>query len=490
MLRRALVLRVDGLGQRVVRGAGYQFLGIGLRTSLTLVSTAILARLLTPADFGYVAMASVVTEFAALISAFGLSNVLIQRGIINRLQLDTVFWATLGIGCALTAFVCAASFVAGWMFSDPHVGPLLRLMSLNFALGSLSAVPAVLLSRLLWFRAMFWMGLSTIVVRSVVAIGCAALGWGMWSLVIGSLASTAADVLLHFAWAPYRPRRRFHWPVIARTWRTSTGYLGNTALYYLNMNLDVLLIGRHLGAAPLGFYQNARSLTDEIRARIAMPIQHVMFPALSALQDDAAQCRQLVLRAGRLVAAVVVPVGFGVSANAQELVMVLYGAQWLPMVPVMAMFGLSAALRAGTAIGSPLFNARDRVGLALRYNSVGTLLTIGAVLVAMPHGIEAVAGAVALTSLYALVALRAALGLVGLGLRHIAQMLGAPLAASLVMWAVTAASRNLEWTRAPASMLLTHVAAGAVVYVATLQVIAPQFGRDIRDALRLLLRRS
>ena len=100
------------------------------------------------------------------------------------------------------------------------------------------------------------------------------------------------------------------------------------------------------------------------------------------------------------------------------------------------------------------------------------------------------AGAVALTSLYALVALRAALGLVGLGLRHIAQMLGAPLAASLVMWAVTAASRNLEWTRAPASMLLTHVAAGAVVYVATLQVIAPQFGRDIRDALRLLLRRS
>lgn len=489
MLRRALVLRVEGLGQRVVRGAGYQALGIGLRTLLTIGSTAILARLLTPADFGYVAMATVVTEFAALLSAFGLSNVLIQRGMINRLQLDTVFWATLGIGCVLAAFVFAASFLAGWMFSDPHVGPLLRVMSLSFALGSLSAVPGILLSRLLRFRAMFWIGMTTIVIRSVVAVACAALGWGMWSLVVGSLVGTAADVLLHFVWAPYRPRRRFHWPIVTRTWRTSTGYLGNTGLYYLSMNLDLLLIGRHLGAAPLGFYQNARSLTDEIRGRIAMPIQQVLFPAFSALQDDRARFQQLVLRAGRLVAAVVVPVGFGVSANAQELVMVLYGAQWQPMVPVMAMFGLSAALRAGTAIGSPLFNANDRVGLAFRYNAIGAALTIGAVLVAMPHGIEAVARAVALTSLYALVAFRAALGLVGLGAKHMAQILGPPVAAALVMWAGTEGLRSLAWTQRPATMLLAHVAAGAAVYVALLLIFAPQYGRDLRDALRLLLKR-
>ncbi|MCU0966295.1 MAG: oligosaccharide flippase family protein, partial [Burkholderiaceae bacterium] len=355
---------------------------------------------------------------------------------------------------------------------------------------SLSAVPGVLLSRVLRFRALFWMGLSTIVVRSVVAVGCAAMGLGMWSLVIGSLASTAADVLLHFVWAPYWPRRRFHWPVIARTWRTSTGYLGNTALYYMSMNLDLLLIGRHLGAAPLGFYQNARSLTDEIRGRIAMPIQHVLFPAFSALQDDRARFQQLVLRAGRLVAAVVVPVGFGVSANAQELVAVLYGAQWQPMAPVMAMFGLSAALRAGTAIGSPLFNANDRVGLAFRYNAVGAVLTLGGVLVAMPHGIEAVAGAVALASLYGLVSLRAALRLIGLGWGHVAQMLGAPMAAAAVMWGVIEGLRSLAWTHSPATMLLAHVAAGGAVYLALLLAIAPQYGRDARGVLRLLLNRS
>mgnify|MGYP000166729019 CR=1 FL=1 len=490
LLRHALVLRTDGLGQRVVRGASYQFLGIGLRTVLTIGSTAILARLLTPADFGYVAMASVVTEFAALLSAFGLSNVLIQRGTINRLQLDTVFWASLGIGCTLTAFVLAASFLAGWMFSDPHVGPLLQVMSLSFALGSLSAVPGVMLSRLLRFRAMFWMGLTTIVVRSVVAVGCAALGLGMWSLVIGSLAATAADVLLHFAWAPYWPRRRFHWPVIARTWRTSTGYFGNTALYYLNVNLDLLLIGRHLGAAPLGFYQNARSLTDEIRGRIAMPIQQVLFPAFSALQNDRARFQQLVLRAGRLVAAMVVPIGVGVSANARELVLVLYGAQWQPMIPVISMFGLSAALRASTAIASPLFNANDRVGLAFRYNVIATVLIMSAVLVGMPYGIGAVAAGVALVSVYSIMVLRAAFALIGLRSRDVLAVLGAPALASAVMWLATLGLQRWHWDLRPAGMLALQVVAGAAVYLITLHLLSRQVLRDFRQAGALILHRS
>jgi len=489
-LRQSFVLDSDGLDGRVVGGASYQFLGVGVRTLLTLGSTAVLARLLTPADFGYVAMATVVTEFAGLLSAFGLSNVLIQRRAISRLQVDTVFWATLAIGCVLTVFVFATSYLAGLLFSDPNVGPLLQVMSLNFAIGSLSAVPGVVLSRLMRFKAIFCINTLSMIIRSVVAIGCAVAGWGTSSLVVGSLVGTLADVVLHFVWVPYRPRLRFHWPFVARTWRTSTGYLGNTTLYYVNMNLDLLLIGRQLGPAALGYYQSARSLTDEIRGRIAMPIQQVLFPAFSALQEDRERFQQLVLRAGRLLAAVVVPIGFGVSANAEELVLVLYGEQWRPMVPVMAMFGLSAAVRAATAVASSLFNANDRVGLAFRYNVVGTLLTIAGVLLAMPYGIEGVAVAVALTALYSLVSFRAALRLIGLGERQIVEVLGAPVAAALAMWLATLALRGLDCSAVPVLLRLgVHVLSGALVYLAVLILVAPQFGRDLRDALRLVLAR-
>lgn len=91
IVRRAFVLDSRQLGGRVVIGAGFKFAGIALRTLITFGSLAVLARLLEPADFGYVAMATVVTEFAALFSTFGMTNVLTQRQVINRLQIDTVF---------------------------------------------------------------------------------------------------------------------------------------------------------------------------------------------------------------------------------------------------------------------------------------------------------------------------------------------------------------------------------------------------------------
>ena len=491
-VRSAFLLHSDDIGRRVVTGAGYKFLGIALRTAITVISTAILARLLSPADFGYIAMATVVTEFAGLFGAFGFTNVLIQRRVINRLQLDTVFWATLVVGIGLAAVVFGLSFFSAWLFADPKVAPLLRVLCLAFVLNSLGAVPWVVLSRLMQFSTEFWAQIGIVVIRTLAAIACAYFGLGVWSLVVGGLVGTLAGVVVNFSFVPYLPRFRFHLPLLTSTWRTSGSYFGSSALYFLNMNLDLLLIGRYLGAVPLGYYQNARSLTDEIRARIAMPIQHILFPAFAAVQSEHERFQQLVLRAGRLLAAVVVPIGFGVSANATELVLVLYGEQWRPMIPVMTMFGLSAALRAATAIGSPLFNATNRVGLALRYNLVGAMLTVAGVMLAMPYGVETVATAVAVTSLYGLVNLRAGLALIGLSLRHMFQVLGPPVLAALVMWLATFALRSVSvgWVNHASVLLALHVSFGAAIFLVTLHLLSRQYFHDFRQAAATMLKRS
>lgn len=484
------MLRQGGVNSRVVNGAGYQFLGIATRTFLTIGSTAVLARLLTPSDFGYVAMATVVTEFANLFGSFGFTNVLIQRRVINRLQCDTVFWATLAVGTTIAVGVFVASYFSHWLFADAQVAPLLQVMSLTFVLNSLSAIPTVTMSRLMLFGATFWIGMALMFIRTGTAIACAYAGMGLWSLVAGSLASGVANVVLKFAVAPHWPRWRFDMALLKSTWRTSGGYFGNTALYYVSMSLDLLLIGRQLGPTALGYYQNARSLTDEIRGRIAVPIESVLFPAMSSLQADLQRFQLLVLRAGRLLAALVVPIGVGVSANARELVLVLYGSQWLEMIPVMSMFGLSAALRAGTAISAPLFYATDRVALAMKYNAIGTLLTVAGVLVAMPHGLEAVALAVALASLYTLVGFVVAFSLIELRWRSVLQVLGPPFAASLVMWVATALLRRLDWVATPGVLLLGHVAVGAVVYLACLHLLSRQYLQDVLQVKALLLRRK
>ena len=153
----------------------------------------------------------------------------------------------------------------------------------------------------------------------------------------------------------------------------------------------------------------------------------------------------------------------------------LYGPQWVGMIPILKLLGLSAALRGSTAIATPIFNSSNRVGLALRYNSIATVLMISAVLLAIPEGIVAVATAVALTSLYSLITLRVALQLIGLDAKAMGQMLGAPALASGITWVVIAALRAVgtKWSTADAIQLIGYVAVGALVYAVTLVAVAP-----------------
>lgn len=485
-IRDGFVLNSDNLGHRVVTGAGFTFLGIALRTAITLGSMAVLARLLSPADFGYIAMAVVITELAALFGGFGFSNILIQKKRINRLQLDTVFWASTLVGLILATAVFLMSFLSGWLFREPLTGELLRVMCLTFFFGGLTSIHEAVISRMLRFRTEFWIQNTVIALRSLTAIAFAYLGYGVWSLVAGSIAGAFAAVILYAFAVPYFPRFRFHSSYLTATWKTSSSYFGSGFLYYIHMNVDLMLIGRALGATPLGYYQNARSLTDEVRGRIAMPLQRVLFPAFSALQTDNERLQASVIRAGRLLAAVIFPIGIGLSAVAQELVPVLYGDQWLAMIPVLSMLGVSAAIRGSTAIASPLFNAKNRVALALRYNIIGTVLMVIAVVFALPYGVQAVAVAVALVSFYSLVTFHVGLGLIGLDTRHVLQILGFPAIASIVMTLAIIGLRlySTAWTSHPAMLLPIHVIAGAIVYAVALHLLSRKYLGDFIELAR------
>ena len=485
LIQRALTLSSRDLGGRVLRGASFQALGMVARIVITIGSTAILARLLSPADYGRVAMASVVTELAALFANFGLANILIQRQRISRLDIDTVFWATAGLGVALAAVVFALSFPAGLWYGDPVVGDLLRFMGLSFVLNGLTVVPWVVLVRLMRFRTDFWIQMVTLVVRAGVAIACALAGLGVWSLVVGALAAPLFQAAIGLVVVGYRPRWRFRTGLITGTWRTSGSYFGGSLLYFTSMSIDLVLIGRQLGATALGHYQNARTLTDEIRARIAMPLQQVLFPAFASVQGEPERAREMVLRSGRILAAVVVPVGIGIAAMAAELVPVLYGPQWGEMVPLLAMLGVGAALRASTAISQPIIYAHDRVARSLRYHAVQAALIVGAVLLAMPHGITAVTAAILVVTLYALVPYRFALSLLGLGWRHVWQMLGPPFVASLAFWALLLlAARWGAGAGWPAAVnLLWKAALSGAVYLALMPLLARIYIDDVRYLL-------
>lgn len=486
IVRRALVLRSTDLRRRVVSGATYTFLGIFLRAALTIGSMTVLARLLTPADFGHIAMATVVTEFAALFANFGFVSVLVQKRRIRRIHLDTVFWASAMLGAALTIIVFLLSYPAARFYGDPLTGELLRLLCITFIFGKLGAVHGAILTRLMQFRTVFLIESSTVTIRIIVAVTFAWQGYGVWGLVAGSIAGSLAHVLLNLLFVPYVPRFRFHTRYIASTIGTSSSYFGGGLLFYINANIDLFFIGRALGATALGYYQNARSLTDEVRSRLAIPLQRVLFPAYSSIQNDQGRLQRSVLRSGRLISAVVFAAAVGISAVSEEIVPLLYGPQWLAMIPVVKVLGLGAALRGASSIATPIFNAGNRVGLALIYNTIGTSILTTAVIVTMREDIQTVANVIALTSLYSIVTLRAGFKLIGLGSVALISMLGAPVFASSAMWGAITALRVVasEWIASSALLLLLHVAVGAAVYCVVLLALSPSYFADFWGLVR------
>lgn len=480
VVRAAFFLKSNDLGSRVVRGAGFTFLGIALRTVLTIGSMAILARLLTPVDFGYIAMATVVTEFAGLLGSFGLANVLVQKKSITRLQLDTVFWSSLGIGVTICFIVFSLSFTTTYIFDDEKVGSLLRVLCLTFIFGSLSTVHEAILSRLMLFRAEFIIQISAIASRSILAILLAYYGFGLWSLVAGSIFGSLLAMLLMMATIRYTPRLRFSIRYITSTLRTSGSYMGNTVLYYISTNIDLLLIGRQLGAGSLGYYQNARSLTDEVRGRIAMPLQRVLFPAFASIQSDTYRLQQSVLRSGRILAAIIFPIGIGLSATSAEIIPALYGGQWLAMTPILMMLGISAAFKGSTAIASPLFNSQNKVSLSLKYNALATLLFTISVLLAIPHGLNIVAFTIAANSIFSVVILRVALGLIGLKTRDLMHILARPILSSIFMWISIFSMRTacLSITSNFIVLLFLEIMTGVAAYAVTLHLSSRQYYLD------------
>jgi PST family polysaccharide transporter len=491
LVQTALLGTHADLSRKVIRGASYTFLGMVTRTLVTLGSVAMLARLLSPRDFGLVAMATIVTELAALFSNFGFGSLLIQRRTATRLQLDTVFWASLGLGFVLSLVVYALSFVSAAFFAEPQTGSVLRVLCWVFVLEELTVVPQALLSRLMRFDAPFYIQFAMILTRAGVAVATAYHGFGVWSLVAGSLSGSLVQAIAYLAAARYWPRLRFHRRFVHANLATSGSYFGGGLLFYVNSNADLLLVGRTLGADALGIYQNARSLTDEIRARIATPLQRVLFPAFSAVQHHPERLRAGILRSGRLVALIVVPIGFGIAAVAHDLVPVLYGERWHEMSRPLQFIAASAAVRAACWMATPVFNATNRVGLAFRVGVVSTMITVIAILTGSHFGLTGVAIAVCAASSTSVVVYGVALATVGLGVRALASLLLGPLLGALAMWALVAFARTLPELAAlsPVPRLAIEVVIGTVVYGGAMAALARTHVSDAFAVLRAMLAR-
>ena len=386
------------LGQLIRRGVAWKGASqIFLQISRILVMV-VLARLLSPHDFGLAAMVLVFGTLALIFSDLALGAALVQRRELSEQERSTVFWLSVGAGGFFTVAGVAAS---GWIaafYGEPEVEPLFAVLALTFVVTALGTTQKALLTRELDFRALELRLILSTMLGAAVAIVLAARGFGAWALVVQQVVIAVTSTVLLWVASPWRPRATFSMAAVRRLGGFSANVFGTRLLFYTSKNADNILIGRFLGAASLGAYSIAYNLMLAPIERIAGPIQDVLFPALSRMQDDVRAMAELWLRANRMIAAFSVPALLGFALVAPEFVAVVLGTKWNAAVPVIQILACVGVLQSVQRLNSSVLQARDETGLLFRFSVVAACANVLAFAVGLRWGIVGVAACYAVSN--------------------------------------------------------------------------------------------
>ena len=335
------------IGQTVVSAIGWSTgIKVGFQL-LTWAMTLLVVRILSPDDYGLMALSQIVVNILLAFSHVGLGDALIQRESTPRPVVAAVFGLLLLLSAVLTTGVALAAYpIAAW-YHEPRLAPLIQVASLGFLFAGVNTLPRVFLTKSLRIRPMFIMELSSGVVGAATIVILAYSGYGVWALVLGGLVNQvvrlAGFIVLtseYFVWptldlALVRPLLPFG------VYRTL-----EHLLWVCFTSVDAVIIGWRLGAAELGFYTVALNLAALPLSKVAPIINQVAFPAFALIQHDPAEARRYVGKAMRLMTMVAVPVFFGMSAVAPELVALVFGPTWTATAPLLAVLALAMSLRA------------------------------------------------------------------------------------------------------------------------------------------------
>jgi PST family polysaccharide transporter len=463
------------MDRRAAREVPWALLTYAASRGINILTTIALARLVTPHEFGLVALAALTIQTISLFNDLGLGGALITRKELDRRAMGTMLTLMLGMHALMTVVIVAVAPLAAALFREPRLTGILLALAGTVVLAGASWFQDALLQRQLRFRRRFVAQMVQSGVYMVVALALGFAGAGVWSIVIGQVAGLLVYSIVLLFLAPLRVRPAFDRTEAREAFAAGRGFMLQGGLDFLRRNVDYLAIGRFLGAKNLGYYSMAYRLGELPYFAIADPVARVSFPAFSKMHHADEDPRPAYLTTLRLVALLACPLGVLLSAAADPFTRTLFGGTWLPMIGPLAVIGIWAAIRPVQTTASWLLNSIGRAGSVARVSAVvvGPFIA-GVVLAAALADITAVAWVVVAESLVSLVAIAV------LVRRHASVSVASqwravrPVVAGCVAaWPVAAVVSEATERMPPPAALALAVAAGAVVYVAVVSLVAP-----------------
>lgn len=314
----------------------------GISIVIQLISTVVLARLLTPEDYGVIAMVMAVTAFAGLFRDLGLSAAAIQRRSLPHSLQSNLFWLNVAMGAFLTGIVAACAPLVARFYGRPELTAVTLALSVTFLVSSLGTQHSARLVREMQFGRKAVASIGGALVGLVISITLALHGYSYWALVLGNLAGTVVATVLLYVFAPFWPGL----PTLGTGIRDMLKFGANITAFdfvnYFHRNLDNVLIGRFWGVEALGLYGRAYALLMFPVNAIRGPINAVAFPGMSRLQDHPEAFRNYYVKVTSVVALLTMPTTVFLYGHSERIIRLMLGEQWVGSAPIFSWLALAA----------------------------------------------------------------------------------------------------------------------------------------------------
>lgn len=369
-----------------VRGGVATLVAQGYGLIVSVGSTAILARLLIPADFGLVAMVTALTGILAMFKDAGLSMATVQQDQITHDQVSVLFWVNVALGIGLAIIVAALSPGVAWFYNEPKLLQITLVVAGLFAFDGFAVQHQALLRRQMRFKSLAKIQVLSSTLALIATIAAALMGAGYWALLVQLSVAQLFSVLLSWVycrWVPGGIKRR----VGARAMLTFGGYLtGFSFINYFARNGDNILIGKVWGSDQLGVYSRAYSLLLFPLQQINGPISAVAIPALSRLQNNPEEFLVFFRKVLSIISFIAFPIIAWMIVCRREIILIVLGPQWEDAIPIFGALAISAFAHPIGNISGILYIVLGRTRRMFNWGLIGCSWIILSFFIGLPYG--------------------------------------------------------------------------------------------------------
>jgi len=392
-------LRYPGksLSSRVVHGGFWVFFLKIVNRGFGLFRTIVLARLLSPNDFGLFGIAMLAISGLQSLSQTGFNSAIIHKKGGTKSYLDPAWTVQVVRGLILAIVLITSAPLVGSFFREPRAILIIRVLGASVLLGSVKNIGIVYFRKELKFHKQFLYRLTGTIADVAVAIPAAIILRSVWALVFGVLSGNLARFIISYYIHPYRPGIDFDWEKIKEMFDFGRWILGGGVVVFIATQGDDIFLGKVLGATSLGFYRLAFRISNTVATEITHVISQVTFPAYSKLQDDLSTLKTAFMKTMSLTAALSIPLAAGIFLFIPEFTEIFLGKKWLPIVQPTRILVIAGAIRSIAAIWGPLYRATGKPKFDFWQNIWRVLFTFGPIyFLAQSAGISGVSVAVLL----------------------------------------------------------------------------------------------